>query len=406
MEQRITTPHRQVELLEALLRLPAGDLKATLDHISNLLAEATGADKIDAFLYDAARDSLVAVGTSTQPLSALQKQLGLDVLQVSNGGRSVAVFKTGENFVTGRLDEDPDELPGIKHGLGVKSELGVALDIGGRRRGLLMLASRKPDFFTPEDVRFAEAAAHWTGIVAHRAELAEHIGRNAAQQARRAAAEELVTVLAHDLRNFLGPLTLRLDILRMQRGPEAAGDVDAARRIVKRLEALVGDLLDVARIDQGVFQFKPEMVDVRALVAEVVRVLDSAQHPIRLRVEDGEAILVPADPARLRQCLENLIANATQHSPAAVPVSIFMRRARGPSQEARVNVEVVDEGPGIAPDFLPHLFERFSTRERGGLGLGLYIAKRIATAHGGDLSVESQPGKGARFILSLLAETK
>ena len=72
----------------------------------------------------------------------------------------------------------------------------------------------------------------------------------------------------------------------------------------------------------------------------------------------------------------------------------------------RVSIEVVDEGPGIAPDFLPHLFERFSTRERGGLGLGLYIAKRIATAHGGDLSVQSQPGKGARFILSLLAETK
>ncbi|HEX6529552.1 MAG TPA: GAF domain-containing sensor histidine kinase [Burkholderiales bacterium] len=406
MEQRATSPQRQVELLEALLRLPAGDLKATLDHVANLMAEATDGDKIDAFLYDAARDSLVAVGTSTQPLSALQKQLGLDVLQISNGGRVVHVFKTGQTFVTGRLDLDEEELLGVKQGLKIKSQLGVPLEIGGRRRGMIMIASLKPDFFTADDARFAESAAQWIGIVAHRAELAEQIGRNAAEQARRAAAEELVTVLAHDLRNFLGPLTLRLDILRMQRGPQGAEDVEAARRIVKRLEALVSDLLDVARIDQGVFQFKPEMVDVRALVADVVKVLDCAQHPIRLRVEDGEGILVAADPARLRQCLENLIVNATQQSPASVPVCIFVRRARGASQEARVNIEVVDEGPGIAPDFLPHLFERFTTRERGGLGLGLYIAKRIATAHGGDLSVESQPGKGARFILGLRAEGK
>ena len=110
MEQRATSPQRQVELLEALLRLPAGELKATLDHVANVMAEATGGDKIDAFLYDAARDSLVAVGTSTQPLSALQKQLGLDVLQLSNGGRVVHVFKTGETFMTGRLDLDQSEL--------------------------------------------------------------------------------------------------------------------------------------------------------------------------------------------------------------------------------------------------------------------------------------------------------
>jgi signal transduction histidine kinase len=168
----------------------------------------------------------------------------------------------------------------------------------------------------------------------------------------------------------------------------------------------VNDLLVVARIDPGLFKFRPELVDVRALVAEVVKVLDSPEHPIRLRVEDGERILVPADPARVRQCVENLIANAAQQSPAAVPVSVFVRRTRGASQEPRVNIEVVDEGPGIAPDFLPHLFERFSTRERGGLGLGLYIAKRIATAHGGDLSVASQPGKGARFTLSLRTEAK
>lgn len=404
MDQKTASPQRFLEVLEALLRLPAADLTTTLNHVANLVAEATGADKIDAFIYDPTRDSLVAVGTSTQPLSARQRQLGLDVLPVSNGGRVVHVFKTGETFMTGHLDKDMEELVGVREALKIRSKLGVPLYIGGERRGMMMIASLKPDFFSADDARFAEAVGHWTGIVAHRAELAEEIGRNAAAQGRRAAAEELVTVLAHDLRNFLGPLMLRLDILRMQAGAQGQGDVEAARRMVSRLEAMVNDLLDAARIDQGVFQFKPELVDVQALIAEVARLLDTPRHPIKLELQDGDRVMIAADPARLRQCLENLVSNATQHSPAAAPISVFLRTGRGARQEPRVLIEVVDEGPGIAPEFLPHVFERFATSERGGLGLGLYIAKRIAEVHGGDLSVESQPGKGARFTLTLPAQ--
>lgn len=109
------------------------------------------------------------MGTSTQPLSALQRQHGLDVLQIANGGRVVHVFKTGQTFVTGRLDQDMEELPGVRETLGIRSKLGVPLDIGGKRRGMMMIASLKHDFFTADDVRFAEAAGHWAGIVAHRA---------------------------------------------------------------------------------------------------------------------------------------------------------------------------------------------------------------------------------------------
>jgi two-component system, OmpR family, sensor kinase len=373
------------------------------------VAEATSADKIDAFIYDAARDSLVAVGTSTQPLSALQRQHGLDVLQISNGGRVVHVFKTGETFVTGRLDLDEDELPGVKQALGIKSQVGVPLDIGGKRRGMIMIASLKPDFFTAEDARFAKSVAHWAGIVAHRAELAEHIGRNAAAQARRAAAEELVTVLAHDLRNLLGPLSLRLDVLKLraerERRDDDRRDIEAAARTLARLAALVSDLLDSARIDQGVFQVEPRLVDLGALVADVASVLDSPQHRIKVRVQDGDRIQVPADPSRLKQCFENLIANATQQSPAGAAVSVFVKRGKRAQVNDLALVEVVDEGPGIPNDMLPRLFDRYVTGDngRGGLGLGLYLAKRIAALHGGDLTVDSTPGKGARFTLSVPA---
>ena len=395
-------PERQLDLLEALLRIPAGNLQATLSHVSDLVAGATGADKIDAFLYDRARDSLVAVGSSTQPLSALQRQLGLDVLPLSNGGRTVNVFKTGETYVNGRVDEDADELRGIKEALAVRSEIGVPLELGGERRGMLMVASQKPDFFAADDARFLEMVGHWVGIVAHRAELAEAIGRNAVEQGRRAAAEELVTVLAHDLRNYLSPLGMRLELLavRAKRDGRAddARDVESARRSVTRLGGLVSDILDVARIDQGMFQMEPERVDLGALVQETVSLLATPEHPVLLRVQDGGPISVAADAGRLRQCLENIVSNAIQKSPANAAVTVFVSKNR-----QRVNVDVVDEGPGIPADILPHVFERFvsGSRREGGLGLGLYLAKRIAAVHGGDLTVESPPGKGARFTLTL-----
>src|SRR6185436_13628421 len=164
---------------------------------SNAVAEALSADKVDAFLYDETRDSLVALGTSTQPLSALQKRLGLDVLPVSNAGIAVKVYQEGRTFATGRLDLMDDELRGVREGLKVKSTIGVPLEVGGKLRGMLLIASLKPDFFGPADVTFAETIARWVGMIAHRAELVAQITRNALEQGRRAAAEELITVLAH-----------------------------------------------------------------------------------------------------------------------------------------------------------------------------------------------------------------
>ena len=111
---------------------------------------------------------------------------------------------------------------------------------------------------------------------------------------------------------------------------------------------------------------------------------------------------VPADASRLRQCLENLIANATQQSPASAAVSIFVKRGKQNRIGDVAVVEVIDEGPGIPREILPRVFDRFTkTDGRGGLGLGLYLAKRITAVHGGDLTVESQPGKGTRFTLTL-----
>ena len=116
----------------------------------------------------------------------------------------------------------------------------------------------------------------------------------------------------------------------------------------------------------------------------------------------SEDLIIEADPKRVRQCVENVVANAVKYSPHEAPVTVLMRRTRHDERDMAL-VEIIDEGPGIASEMLPHIFKRFVTSERrqGGLGLGLYLAKRIAELHGGALSVESKIGAGAQFALML-----
>jgi signal transduction histidine kinase len=390
--------------LQRLLEIPAADLKTALTHAANAIAEALRADKVDAFMYDETRDSLVAVGTSTQPLSNLQKRLGLDVLPLSNGGRVVHVYKTGELFRTGNLLEDPEELRGVKEGLRIQSKIGVPLHAGGTRRGMMMIASLQREFFTEQDARFVESAAHWIGLIVHRAELLESIERNAVEHGRRSSAEELITVLAHDLRNYVAPAVLRLYSLRHRAENEGrrddVTDANVALMGLSRANSLMSDLLDVARLDGGLFRLDVEPVDVVALVKEAAAVLSTAENEII--VEASAAVVVPADSARIRQCIDNVLANAISHSPKGGTVSVFIAQQKKDGKACGC-IEVVDEGPGIPDDVLPHIFDRFQTgRERsGGVGLGLYIAKRIASAHSGDIVADRCPGKGARFCIRL-----
>ncbi len=394
---------RLLQTLESLLALPSAELRSTLVHACDLVSRAVRADKVDAFLYDAERSSLVALGTSDQPMSRLQRQLGLDVLPLANGGRVVLVYRTGETFTSGELDRDHEELRGIRESLRVRSMVAVALQVGGERRGVLAVASGEPSFFSPEDVRFTELVARWVGMVVHRAELVAHIERNALERGRRAVAEELITVIAHDLRNFISPIGLRLANIAM-RAEEAGRDHDVeesrlAAAGLDRLTRMIENILDYARIDRGIFQMDRRPVELVPLGRELAQLLSTSARPIQLRA--SREVVVEGDRERLSQCLENILSNALKHSPPQVPVVLTIEpepRPAGPWAK----VVVCDDGPGIPPDVLPVIFERFITGEGSrGLGLGLYLARQIALAHGGELTVESSPGRGSRFVLAL-----
>jgi DNA-binding CsgD family transcriptional regulator len=177
--------------LERLIAIRSPELRPALDQAAMPVLEAVGAEKIDVFLYQPESDSLVAMGTSDTPLARRQRHLGLDRLPLVNGGRVVDVFQTGAAYQDGHVEQDADELRGVREGLGVCSEINVQLIVNGNRRGVLSALSTEPDKFTDQDLAFLLAVAGWIGMVADRAELAEAMAERAFQQGRRTAAEEV-----------------------------------------------------------------------------------------------------------------------------------------------------------------------------------------------------------------------
>jgi DNA-binding CsgD family transcriptional regulator len=185
---------RLLALLQRLLAIRSSTMRPTLDEASTLIAEAFNADKVDIFLYEPRSESLVALGTSRTPMGERQRALGLDRLPLSNGGRAAWTFHTGDPYVTGRADEDPEEVRGLVEGLGIRSVMNFPLDIDGERRGILQVDSATPDFFTADDVKALAPVAGWTSLILHRAELIEQQTSAAHQRGREQAGEELARI--------------------------------------------------------------------------------------------------------------------------------------------------------------------------------------------------------------------
>ncbi len=217
---------------------------------------------------------------------------------------------------------------------------------------------------------------------------------------------DFVSTVSHELRT---PMTvidgLGQTLERRWDDLDPARRADLLRRIdenAERLAVMVRSLVDTSALEQGRIEPQQETVDLGACVASVLGRLASLldEHPTRVDVADG--LRVEADPSLLQHVLENLLSNAARHTPPGTAVLVRARRADGEAE-----VVVYDEGPGIAPEDLPHVLERFyragesTTRPSGGLGLGLSLSQQIVEAHGGELTVTSELGIGTRFAFRL-----
>src|SRR4051794_6122607 len=139
---------RLLRALHELLALDISDLERALNAAAEQVSQVMRADKVDVFLHEPRADMLLAVGTNDSPMAQKQKAIGLDRLHLEQGGSTVHVFRTGQSRLSEYLDRDPIELRPIVEDLGVRSQIGVPLDVRGERRGVLMVSSAAPGYFT------------------------------------------------------------------------------------------------------------------------------------------------------------------------------------------------------------------------------------------------------------------
>ncbi|MGN6105320.1 MAG: ATP-binding protein [Kofleriaceae bacterium] len=229
--------------------------------------------------------------------------------------------------------------------------------------------------------------------------------QDAHQSARRAVAarDEVLGIVAHDLRNPLGAITLKADALREGAESERTRvQAESIERVAMRMESLIQTMLDVAALDGGRPPLELGSYEVEPLLRDTLEMLGSAAAARRIAISTRVVppdLAVRADRERVLQLLSNLVGNAIKFTPPEGRVAISVEPV---GDHARFAVS--DTGPGIPPDHLPHIFERFWRHHRtsqSGVGLGLFIAKNIVEAHGGRIWVDSELGRGSTFLFTL-----
>ena len=220
------------------------------------------------------------------------------------------------------------------------------------------------------------------------------------------AREELQAIVAHDLRTPLGAIAMQAALL--QKRAASAEDLDAEQvkrraelmlRAASHMSDLIRDLLDAASIDAGRLSVAPRLDDACATVSAALELAGPVAQAkgIMMKLAQPDGVTVRWDRQRVLQLLGNLLGNAIKFTPEGGRVRVELS-----AEPDRVRITVADTGPGIPPDQISHIFERFwKGRRDAGTGLGLFIASGIARAHGGALDVTSEPGVGSTFIVSL-----
>lgn len=365
------------------------------------LSEELAVDEASVLLLDDTTRELVMSATHG-PLDAQESAVRIP-LGVGVAGRVAA---SGEALVLADLSAGAAVSPRLAAHMSSTAAVPVRND--GRVVGVLRVSTKERRQFPPEHIRLLEIVAdRMAGALARTRLFAiERRAREDAEQAR-LARDEVLSIVSHDLRNPVATVAMSAALLR---DPELALSDDERRvqldviaRSAERMNRLISDLLDVARIERGHLTIDCRCHDAAAIAAEACEAfLATAQEKsLILQCDTASGLpLVHVDRDRIIQLLSNYLNNALKFTPAGGRIDVTVREADG----GGVRIAVADTGPGIAPDDLPHVFTRFWQARRTahlGTGLGLAIAKGIASAHRGTVEVQSEPGRGATFSLLL-----
>jgi predicted ATPase/signal transduction histidine kinase/tRNA A-37 threonylcarbamoyl transferase component Bud32 len=319
---------------------------------------------------------------------------------VLEGGRPILIASGGEaEWRAHAVDERHVEL--VKQ-LGTRSLIVVPLIARDTLLGALTLASATPAAFLPADLEVATEIGRRAALAVDNARLLRETQR--AVQLR----DDFLMVASHELRTPMTSLLITVGRLRRSAaggGPPSAeslnSGLDRVEHSAGRLRRLTDELLDVTRLERGRLDLDPVRMELGKLVRQVVDDLqvELAAAGCQVRIDADEAVAGVWDPSRLEQVITNLLTNAMKFGQGR-PIEIGVHNTPGGAL-----LSVRDYGLGVAPERQPFIFNRFeravSTRHYGGLGLGLYISRRIVDAHGGQLRLESEPGHGATFTATL-----
>jgi PAS domain S-box-containing protein len=325
------------------------------------------------------------------------------VVNVVRSGRPLLVPVVTPDVID-HLAHDESHLEAYRT-LGIHSFLIAPLVARGRTLGAITLVRGETDAaYTEEDLALAEEVASRAAVAIDNARLYQ-LSREATT-----ARDRILAVVSHDLRNPLATILLNSTAVSDGLADEPAAawvrdPLEWVARSAEQMNRLIDDLLDISRIESGNLSIDPVAVSSVALVREAADIFRSLarNRGIDLRVETpGSCPPVHADTGRILQVFSNLIGNAMKFTGEGGAISISVTCGDG-----EVTFVVEDTGQGIAPDKLPHIFERFwqATRsDRRGAGLGLAIVKGLVDAHGGRVWVESEVDVGTtvRFALPAL----
>ncbi len=278
-----------------------------------------------------------------------------------------------------------------------RAALTAPITAGETRLGVLVVYAPNAPVFAHSDLELVELIAMQAAVVLQNRALVEEAARVRARGESMRLKEDFLSSAAHDLKTPLTGILTQAQLLdaRADCNPLAPADRAGIQRVVRearRLRTVVAELLDAAEMEPS--GEEPQRVQLD--LVDIARELCGSRP--RCEMDGDESVVGAFDPVRMRQLLGHLLDNALTYDPTNAPVHVRLWSEGG---DARISV--VDTGIGIAPEDLPHVFDRFhrgrnvDDRRFAGLGLGLYLCRRIAESHGGRISVESELGRGTRF---------
>jgi signal transduction histidine kinase len=307
-----------------------------------------------------------------------------------------------EDIAVDRYPEEADLLA-----LGVRSRVLAPLQLGARSIGALALSRKEGASFRAEERDLATLLGRLVATAVQNLRTYE-AERATVDELRRLSSlrADFVSLVSHELRSPMAAVIGSARTLQHRWRELKPEQRDAFLAVIgdetTRLSVLVGDVLDTSRIEAGTFGYSFSDVDLAEVLRDSVAAAEIGQDEVRLAaVLPATLPRVRGDAERLRQLVDNLISNAIKYSDSGGEVLVEAQAENG-----HVTVRVHDRGPGIQPEHYEHIFEKFGRvggSAKPGTGLGLFLSRSFAEAHGGSLDVESRPGEGSTFTLTLPA---